>query len=38
MGDESRVLEVKRYFEYVVADVDRAEEIHNDDAVLEFPQ
>lgn len=39
MGDESRVLEVvKRYFEYVGADVDRAEEIHNDDAVLEFPQ
>jgi ketosteroid isomerase-like protein len=39
MADESRVLEVvKRYFEYVGADVDRAEEIYHDDAVLEFPQ
>ena len=37
MGDESRALEVvKRYLECVGADVDRAEEIHNDDAVLEF--
>ncbi len=39
MADESRVLEVvERYFEYVGADVDRAEEIDDDDAVLEFPQ
>jgi ketosteroid isomerase-like protein len=39
MADESKVLEVvKRYFEYVGADVDRAEEIYHDDAVLEFPQ
>ena len=39
MADESRVLEVvKRYFEYVGADVDRAEEIYHEDAVLEFSQ
>jgi ketosteroid isomerase-like protein len=39
MADESTVLEVvRRYFEYVGADVDRAEEIYDDDAVLEFPQ
>jgi ketosteroid isomerase-like protein len=39
MADESRVLEVvKRYFAYVGADVDRAEEIYHEDAVLEFPQ
>jgi hypothetical protein len=39
MADESRVLEiVNRYFEYVGADVERAEEIYHDDAVLEFPQ
>ena len=39
MADESRVREiVKRYFEYAGADVDRAEEIYHDDAVLEFPQ
>jgi hypothetical protein len=39
MADESRVLEVvKRYFEYVGADVERAEEIYHEDAVLEFPQ
>jgi ketosteroid isomerase-like protein len=39
MADESRVLEtVRRYFEYVGADVERAEEIYHDDAVLEFPQ
>ena len=39
MADESRVLEVvKRYFEYVGADVDCAEEIYHEDAVLEFPQ
>jgi ketosteroid isomerase-like protein len=39
MADKSRVREiVKRYFEYVGADVDRAEEIYHEDAVLEFPQ
>jgi ketosteroid isomerase-like protein len=39
MADESRVLEVvKRYFEFVGADVERAEEIYHEDAVLEFPQ
>ena len=39
MADESKVLEVvRRYFEFVGADVERAEEIYHDDAVLEFPQ
>ncbi len=39
MADESRVLEiVRRYFEFVGADVERAEEIYHEDAVLEFPQ
>jgi ketosteroid isomerase-like protein len=39
MADVSRVLEVvKHYFEFVGADVERAEEIYHDDAVLEFPQ
>ncbi len=39
MADESRVLEVvQRYFEFAGADVERAEEIYHDDAVLEFPQ
>jgi ketosteroid isomerase-like protein len=39
MANESRVLEtVRRYFEFVGADVERAEEIYHDDAVLEFPQ
>jgi ketosteroid isomerase-like protein len=39
MADESRVHKiVKRYFEYVGADVERADEIYYDDAVLEFPQ
>ena len=39
MADEARVLEtVRRYFEFVGADVERAEEIYHDDAVLEFPQ
>jgi hypothetical protein len=39
MADESRVHKiVKRYFEYVGADVERADEIYHDDAVLEFPQ
>ena len=27
-----------RFFEYVGADVDRAEELYHEDAVLEFPQ
>ncbi len=39
MADESRVLEVvKRYLEFVGADVERADEIYHEDAVLEFPQ
>jgi ketosteroid isomerase-like protein len=39
MADEARVLEiVKRYFEYAGADVERADEIYAEDAVLEFPQ
>jgi ketosteroid isomerase-like protein len=39
MADEGRVLEiVKRYFEFVGADIERAAEIYHDDAVLEFPQ
>ena len=39
MADEATVRSiVKRYFEYVGADVDRAEEIYHEDAVLEFPQ
>jgi ketosteroid isomerase-like protein len=39
MADEARVREiVKRYFEVVGADVERADEIYHDDAVLEFPQ
>jgi hypothetical protein len=39
MADESRVREiVRRYFEHVGADVDYADEIYHDDAVLEFPQ
>jgi ketosteroid isomerase-like protein len=39
MADESKVHEiVKRYFEYVGADVERADEIYHEDAVLEFPQ
>ena len=29
---------VRRYFEFVGADVERAEEIYHEDAVLEFPQ
>jgi ketosteroid isomerase-like protein len=38
-GRRSRVLEiVRRYFEFAGADVERAEEIYHDDAVLEFPQ
>jgi hypothetical protein len=39
MSDQSVVLDkVRRYWEYAGADVDRAEEIYHDDAVLEFPQ
>jgi hypothetical protein len=39
MPDDSVVLEkVRRYLEYPGADVDRAQEIYHDDAVLEFPQ
>lgn len=39
MADEATVRAiVKRYFEYVGADVDRADEIYHEDAVLEFPQ
>ena len=39
MADESRVLQiVRRYFEHVGADIDHAQEIYHDDAVLEFPQ
>jgi SnoaL-like domain len=39
MADESTVLQtVRRYFEFSGADVERAEEIYHDDAVLEFPQ
>lgn len=29
---------VDRFFEYTGADVDRAEELYHDDAVLELPQ
>jgi hypothetical protein len=37
--DQAVVLElVRRYFEYAGADVDRADAIYHDDAVLEFPQ
>jgi SnoaL-like domain len=37
--DQSPMLDqVRRYFEYAGADVDRAHEIYHDDAVLEFPQ
>ena len=39
MPDQSARLEVvRRYWEYSGADVDRADEIYHDDAVLEFPQ
>jgi SnoaL-like domain len=39
MSDQSVVLDqVRRYFEYAGADVDRAHELYHDDAVLEFPQ
>jgi len=37
--DESAIREkLGRYFEHVGADVDRAEELYHEDAVLEFPQ
>ena len=37
--DELAVQEkVERYFEYVGADVDRVDELYQEDAVLEFPQ
>ncbi len=39
MPDPSVVLDqVRRYFAYPGADVDRAQELYHDDAVLEFPQ
>lgn len=39
MADGSARLElVRRYWEYAGADVDRADEIYHDEAVLEFPQ
>jgi SnoaL-like domain len=39
MSEGSARLEVvRRYWEYAGADVDRADEIYHEDAVLEFPQ
>ncbi len=39
MPEQSAVLEqVRRYWEYAGADIDRAHELYHDDAVLEFPQ
>jgi ketosteroid isomerase-like protein len=39
MSDQSVMLDqVRRYFEYAGADVDRAHELYHDDAILEFPQ
>ncbi len=39
MADQSVVLEqVRRYWEYPGADVERAHELYHEDAVLEFPQ
>jgi ketosteroid isomerase-like protein len=39
MADESRVRKIiERYFEHVGGDIDYADEIYHDDAVLEFPQ
>ena len=39
MADESRVRKIiERYFEHVGGDIDHADEIYHDDAVLEFPQ
>jgi hypothetical protein len=37
--DESALRQkLERFFEYAGADVDRAEELYHEDAVLEFPQ
>jgi ketosteroid isomerase-like protein len=39
MPNQSVLLDqVRRYFEYTGADVDRAHELYHDDAILEFPQ
>ena len=39
MADESRVLEiVRRYFEFVGADVERAEEIYHADTPADPPE
>ena len=39
MADELRVRKIiERYFEHVGGDIDYADEIYHDDAVLEFPQ
>ncbi len=38
VDQSARLEKVRRYFEYAGADVDRADEIYHDDAVLEFPQ
>jgi hypothetical protein len=39
MPNQSVLLDqVRRYFEYAGADVDRAHELYHDDAILEFPQ
>ncbi len=39
MADEARIREIlQRLFEYTGADVERAEELYHEDAVLEFPQ
>ena len=39
MPDQSVLLDqVRRHWEYVTKDVDRAHKIYHDDAVLEFPQ
>jgi hypothetical protein len=39
MADETTITALlERYFEFVGADVERAEELYHEDAVLEFPQ
>ncbi len=39
MADEAAVRKVlERFFEFAGADVERAEELYHEDAVLEFPQ
>jgi SnoaL-like domain len=39
MADEARIRQIlQRMFEYTGADVERAEELYHEDAVLEFPQ